>query len=94
MDLWGVIILVVGAAALGLIGQYAIPGARFGFEWIATWIGALVGGYVASEVIKPTGWSDAGGLLIGPALVGGVIVGVIARLAARNLVPAPATRAS
>lgn len=94
MDLSGVIILVIGAAVLGLIGQFAIPGARFGYEWIATGVGALVGGYVASEVINPTGWSDAGGLLIVPALVGGVVLGVIVWLVARNVVSAPSTRAS
>lgn len=94
MDLVGVIVLVVGAAVLGLIGQFLIVGARFSYEWIATGIGALVGGFVASEVINPTGWADAGGLLVGPAFVGALVVGVIVWLVARNVVTAPASRTS
>lgn len=94
MDLWGFVILAVGGAILGLLGQFAIPGARFGYEWIATGIGAIVGGFVASEVLNPTGWTDAGGLLLVPALVGGVIVGVIVWLVARNVGPQTASRAS
>lgn len=94
MDIVGVIILVVGAAVLGLIGQFLVPGARFSYEWIVTGIGALVGGFVASEAINPTGWADAGGLLLGPAFVGGIIVGVIVWLVARNVVSAPAGRTS
>lgn len=94
MDLLGVIILVVGAAVLGLIGQFLVQGARFTYEWIVTGIGALVGGFVASEVISPTGWADAGGLLLVPAFVGGVIVGVIVWLAVRNVVPTTARQAS
>lgn len=94
MDLVGVIVLVVGAAVLGLIGQFIIPGARFSYEWIVTGIGAFVGGFVASEAINPTGWADAGGLLLGPAFAGGVVVGVIVWLVARNVVPAPASRTS
>ena len=94
MDLVGVIVLVVGAAVLGLIGQFLFSGARFSYEWLVTGIGALVGGFVASEVINPTNWADAGGLLLVPALVGGLVGGVIVWLVARNVVSAPASRAS
>lgn len=92
MDLWGFVILVVGGAILGLLGQYAIPGARSGYEWIVTGIGAVVGGYVASEVINPSNWADAGGLLLAPALAGGVILGVIVLLVARNVGSETASR--
>lgn len=94
MDLVGVVVLVVGAAVLGLIGQFLISGARFSYEWIVTGIGAFIGGFAASEAFNPTGWADAGGLLIGPAFVGGVVAGVIVWLVARNVVPAPASRTS
>lgn len=94
MDVSGFIVLVVGAAVLGLIGQFLFSGARFSYEWLVTGIGALVGGFVASEVINPTNWADAGGLLLVPALVGGLVVGAIVWLAARNVVSAPASRAS
>lgn len=94
MDLVGVIILVVGAAVLGLIGQYLFSGARLTYEWVVTGIGALVGGFVASEVINPTNWADAGGLLLVPALIGGLVGGVIVWIAVRNVVSVPASRAS
>lgn len=90
MDIWGFIVLVVGGAVLGLIGQYIIQGARVGYEWIATGIGAVVGGFVASEVINPANWADTGGLLVGPALIGGLIGAVIVWLVARNAVSSPA----
>lgn len=94
MDIWGAVVLVVGGAVLGLIGQFIIPGARYGYEWVATGIGAIIGGFVASEVINPASWADAGGLLIVPALVGGLVGGVIVWLVARNVGPQTAGRAA
>lgn len=84
MDIWGVIVLVLGAAALGLIGQYVFSGARFGLEWIVTGIGALVGGFVVSEVFRWEWWVEVGGLYILPALIGGVVLGGAIWLVARS----------
>lgn len=95
MDIFGVIVLVVGGAVLGLIAQ--VPqGARFSYEWVATGIGAIVGGFIASEV---PAWAagqspELGGLFLLQALVGGVIGGAIVWLVARNTGSAPAGRAT
>ncbi|MBI2763674.1 MAG: hypothetical protein HYX54_08015 [Chloroflexi bacterium] len=94
MDVSGFIVLVVGGAVLGLIGQYAIQGARFGYEWVVTGIGAIVGGFVASEVINLQNWSDVGGLLLVPALIGGLVGGAIVWLVARNVGSETVSRAT
>lgn len=94
MDILGIIVLVVGGAILGLIGQ--VPqGSRFPYEWVATGIGAIVGGFIASEV---PAWAagqspEVGGLFLLQALVGGVVGGAVVWLVARNVVTAPAGRA-
>lgn len=95
MDGTGIVILVVGAVVLGVIGQY-IGQARYRYEWVADGIGALVGGYVASELLGSVGeWGpEAGGLFLLPALIGGIIVGGAVWLVTRNLAPAAATRGS
>jgi len=95
MDGTGIVILVVGAVVLGVIGQY-IGQARYRYEWIADGIGALVGGYVPSELLGSVGeWGpEVGGLFLLPALIGGIIVGGAVWLVIRNLAPTAATRGS
>ncbi len=94
MDISGVIVLVVGGAILGLIGQ--IPqGGRLRYEWVVTGIGAIIGGFIASEV---PAWAvgespEIGGLFLLQALVGGVVGGAIVWLVARNTGTAPVGRA-
>jgi hypothetical protein len=96
MDASGFIILVVGAAALGLIGQRLIPGARYPYEWVVSGIGALVGGYAASERLGSAGQGgpELGGLFLAPALIGGIVLGGAVWLVMRNLVTTPSGRAT
>ena len=86
VGLWGILLLAVGGVVLGIIGQL-IGEARFGYEWLVTAIGAFIGGFVASEFI--VGWQAFepvwDGLALVPALIGGLIVGVIVELATRYL---------
>lgn len=95
MDISGVVVLVVGGAILGLIGQL-IQGARFPYEWVATGIGAVVGGFIARELPNwAAGQSpEFGGLFVLPALVGGLVGGAIVWLVARNTGSAPVGHAT
>ena len=79
METWGYVILIAGAIVIGLVAQYALR-QRFGYEWVATAIGAGVGGFVASEYgLGGLGkWGTAYyGLHIFPALIGGLVVAAI-----------------
>lgn len=86
VGLWGWLILIVGAVVLGIIAQL-IGDARFGYEWILTGVGAFVGGFAASEFI--VGWRTYepvfDNLALIPALIGGLVVGIIVAVATRLL---------
>lgn len=78
IGLWGLLALAAGAVLIGLIAQ-AIGEVRTGYEWLATAVGAFIGGLVASELVvawktfEPV-WE---GLAIVPAIVGALVVGII-----------------
>ncbi len=78
MGVWGALTLLVGGIVLGVIVQL-IGENRFGYEWVVTAIGAIVGGVVASEFI--VGWQTVDpvfdGLALVPALIGGLVVGIV-----------------
>jgi uncharacterized membrane protein YeaQ/YmgE (transglycosylase-associated protein family) len=84
LGLGGWFLLVAGALVFGGIVQ-VIGEARTGYEWlvdaIAAGIGALIGSefIIAMQAYGPV-WD---GLALVPALVGGLIVGVIVELATR-----------
>jgi len=84
MTAWGAVILVVGALVIGVLSQF-IGDVRTPFQWVIVAIAALVGGAFASEFI--TGWRTFEpvweGLALLPALVGGLVVGVIADVITR-----------
>ena len=84
--LWGWLILIVGAVVLGIVAQL-IGEARTGYEWVVTAIGAFVGGFAASEFV--VGWRTYepvfDNLALIPALIGGLVVGIIVAVAARFL---------
>lgn len=84
LGLGGWFLLVVGAVIFGGVAQF-IGEARTGYEWlvdaIAAGIGALIGSefLIATQAYGPV-WD---GLALVPALIGGLIVGVIVELATR-----------
>lgn len=86
VGLWGWLILIVGAVVLGIIAQL-IGDARFGYEWIVTGVGAFVGAFGASELI--IGWRTYepvfDNLALIPALIGGIVVGIVVAVATRFL---------
>lgn len=84
IGLWGWIAVIVGALLFGVIAQ-SIGETRTGFEWLIDATAAGIGAIVASEFI--VAWQSYGpmfeGLAIVPALIGGLLFGVIAEVATR-----------
>jgi uncharacterized membrane protein YeaQ/YmgE (transglycosylase-associated protein family) len=78
LGLGGWSVVIIGALVIGVVAQF-IGETRTGFEWLVVAIGAAIGAVVASEFIvdmrtfEPV-WD---GLALVPALVGGLIVGVV-----------------
>ena len=84
LGIGGWILLVGGALVVGVIAQF-VGAPRTGYEWLITAVAAGVGALFASEFI--TAWRTFepvfDGLALVPALVGGLVVGVIADMVTR-----------
>jgi uncharacterized membrane protein YeaQ/YmgE (transglycosylase-associated protein family) len=82
----GWVLLLVGAIVFGGVAQ-VIGETRTGFEWLVDAIAAGIGALVASEFIvawrtfEPT-WD---GLALVPALLGGIVVGLVVEVATRYM---------
>jgi uncharacterized membrane protein YeaQ/YmgE (transglycosylase-associated protein family) len=82
----GWLVLLAGALLFGVIAQF-IGDVRTGYEWLADGIAAAIGAVIASEFIislqtfEPV-WD---GLAIVPALVGGLVLGLVVEVATRYL---------
>jgi uncharacterized membrane protein YeaQ/YmgE (transglycosylase-associated protein family) len=86
IGMWAVIALMVGSVVLGVaIQMFGNPG--FGYEWLITAIGAVIGGFVASEfIVGFRTWEPLfDGMAIIPALVGAIVVGGVMAIAVRWL---------
>jgi len=79
-------LLIVGAVIFGVVAQF-IGQTRSGFEWVVAGIAAGFGALFASEFIvawqafEPV-WD---GLALVPALLGGLVVGIVVEVATRYL---------
>jgi uncharacterized membrane protein YeaQ/YmgE (transglycosylase-associated protein family) len=79
-------LLIVGAIVFGGVAQ-VVGETRTGFEWLVDAIAAGIGALVASEFIvawrtfEPT-WD---GLALVPALLGGIVVGLVVEVATRYM---------
>ncbi len=77
--------LILGALAFGVIAQF-IGETRTGFEWLVDAIAAGLGALVASEFI--VGWRAIDpvfdGLALLPAVIGGLVVGLIVEVVTRT----------
>ena len=86
LGLGGWLVLIVGSLLFGAAAQM-IGDPRAGFEWLGDAIAAGAGALVASEFIvawrtfEPT-WD---GLALVPALIGGLVAGLIVELATRYM---------
>jgi uncharacterized membrane protein YeaQ/YmgE (transglycosylase-associated protein family) len=86
LGLGGWAILVVGALVFGAAAQF-LGDTRTGFEWLVDAIAFGVGALFATEFI--TAWRTVGpvwdGLALVPALLGGLVVGVVVEIATRYM---------
>ena len=88
-------VVIVLALVLGFLVQaFLQPKTRY--EWLIAGVGAAVGAWLASEITWTqwfTGLTDLGpqfdGLLIVPAVIGGVVIGAIVEALARVVEPEP-----
>ncbi|MBN9391391.1 MAG: hypothetical protein J0I20_25395 [Chloroflexi bacterium] len=78
MGIWGYLIIVAGALAIGLIAQF-IGKAPTMYDWLITAFFAGVAAWVASELLGSVStWGpEVDGLFVLPALIGGVVVGAL-----------------
>jgi uncharacterized membrane protein YeaQ/YmgE (transglycosylase-associated protein family) len=79
MEVWGWIILIVGAFLIGLVAQF-LPQARSYYDWLIVGVAAGIGGFIGSELLGGlSAWGpEYQGLYLLPALIGAVILAVIA----------------
>jgi uncharacterized membrane protein YeaQ/YmgE (transglycosylase-associated protein family) len=82
----GVIVLVLGALVFGVVAQL-FGETRTGYEWLVDAIGAGIGALVASELIVAWRTTEPvfDGLALVPALIGGLVVGIVVELATRYM---------
>lgn len=84
LGLGGWILLIAAALVFGVIAQL-VGETRTSFEWLVDSVGFAIGAVVASEflvswrTVEPV-WD---GLALLPALIGGLVVGIVIELVAR-----------
>jgi uncharacterized membrane protein YeaQ/YmgE (transglycosylase-associated protein family) len=86
LGIGGGILLIVGALVFGVLAQ-AVGETRSGYEWLVDAIAAGIGAVVASEFI--VGWQAFSpvwdGVALFPALMGGLVVGLVVEVGTRYL---------
>ena len=86
LGLFGWIVVIVAALVFGVLAQY-VGETRTGYEWLPDGLAFGVGAIAASEFV--IGWQAFepvyDGLALVPALIGGLVVGVIVEVATRYI---------
>ena len=84
LEIGGAVLLIVAAVVFGAVAQF-VGETRTGFEWLVDAVAFGIGGLAASEFI--TSWRTFepvwNGLAIVPALIGGLVFGIVIELATR-----------
>jgi hypothetical protein len=82
----GWLVLLAGALLFGVVAQF-IGEARTGYEWLADAVAAALGAVVASEFILSTRTFEPvwDGLAIVPALIGGLVLGIVVEVVTRYM---------
>ena len=86
LGIGGWLVLLAGALLFGVIAQF-IGETRTGYEWLVDGVAAALGAVIASEfIISARTWEPVwDGLAIVPAVIGGLVLGVVIELATRYL---------
>jgi uncharacterized membrane protein YeaQ/YmgE (transglycosylase-associated protein family) len=86
LGIGGWLVLLAGAALFGIVAQF-VGETRTGYEWLVDGVAAALGAVIASEFIislrtfEPV-WD---GLALVPALIGGLVVGLVVEVATRYM---------
>jgi hypothetical protein len=84
IGLGGWAFLIVAAFAFGVLVQL-VGRAEFGYEWIATALGAMMGAVILSEFV--VGWRTwepvIDGIAALPAVIGGLVLGLVVAVIVR-----------
>lgn len=80
MSVFGWIIVIVAALALGLVAQLLIKTEALPYRWVISAVGAFLGAIAGSEWLFPTATPEFEGIAVWPAIIGGLIVGVVVDL--------------
>ena len=83
---WAVAALIAAAVVVGAILQY-IGEVTFGYEWSIAALGAIAGGWLASEAFGTLStWGPAWeGMYLLPALIGVVVLGFVTDFVTRTV---------
>lgn len=81
MTVLGWVILVVGGLVIGVAAQWLLK-SDWPYRWVITAIAAVAGAWVASEVLFTTWTPEIEGIVAWAAVVGGLVVGIVADLIA------------
>jgi uncharacterized membrane protein YeaQ/YmgE (transglycosylase-associated protein family) len=78
MEIWGWVILIVGALVIGLAAQF-VPESPTMFDWLITAVAAGIGGFIGSELLGSfsTWGPEIQGLYIFPALIGALVLAAV-----------------
>ena len=86
LGIGGGILLILGALVFGAVAQF-VGETRTGYEWLVDAIAAGIAALAASEFV--VGWRTIepvwDGLAIVPALIGGLLVGLVIEVATRYM---------
>jgi uncharacterized membrane protein YeaQ/YmgE (transglycosylase-associated protein family) len=86
LGLAGWFLVIAGAVIFGFIAQY-IGETRTGYEWLVDGVAAVLGALIGSEFLVSMRTFEPvyDGLAIVPAIVGGLVLGVVVEIATRYM---------
>jgi uncharacterized membrane protein YeaQ/YmgE (transglycosylase-associated protein family) len=84
LGLGGWLVLLAGALLFGVIAQF-VGETRTGYEWLVDGVAAALGAVIASEfIISARTWEPVwDNLAIVPAIIGGLVLGIVVEIATR-----------